>query len=60
MGFACHQIGIFRDFPGSSVVKNPPCNSEGVGSIPGWGTKIPHAKEQLSSCTITTESPDHN
>lgn len=26
-----------------------------VGSIPGRGTKIPHALEQLNSCTATTE-----
>ena len=35
---------ITRDFPGSSVV-NPLSNAKDVlvGSIPGWGTKIPHA-----------------
>ena len=39
-----------RDFPGSPVVKNPPCNAGDAGSIPGQGshrpqvaTKIPHA-----------------
>ena len=32
-----------RDFPGSPVVKNRPSNAEGTGSIPGQGTKIPHA-----------------
>ena len=30
-----------RDFPGGPVVKTPPSNAQGVGSIPGWGTKIP-------------------
>ena len=25
------------------MVKNPPSNAGNVGSIPGWGTKIPHA-----------------
>jgi len=25
------------DFPGGSVVNNPPANSGNVGSIPGWG-----------------------
>ena len=30
-------------FPGGAVVKNPPANAGGVGSIPGRGTKIPHA-----------------
>ena len=37
-----------RDFPGDPVVKNPPSNAGDVGSIPGWGTKIPHAMGQLS------------
>ena len=32
---------IYKDFPGGPVVKNPPCNAEDVGSIPGWGTTIP-------------------
>ena len=25
------------DFPGGSVVKNPPANAGDAGSIPGWG-----------------------
>ena len=25
------------DFPGGSVVKNPPANAEDIGSIPRWG-----------------------
>ena len=36
------------DFPGGPEVKNPPPNAGDVGSIPGWGTKIPHAEGQLS------------
>ena len=32
------------------MVKNPPCNTEGIGSIPGQGTKIPYALEQLNPC----------
>ena len=32
-----------REFPCGPVVKNPPSNAGDVGSIPGWGTKIPHA-----------------
>ena len=31
------------DFPGGPVVKNPPSNAGDGGSIPGRGTKIPHA-----------------
>ena len=30
------------DFPGGPAVKNPPFSSGEVGSIPGWGTKVPH------------------
>ena len=26
-----------------------------LGLIPGWGTKIPHATEQLSPCVATIE-----
>ena len=45
------SIGISRqeywsgDFPSGPVVKNPPCNAGDMGSIPGWGTKIPQATE---------------
>ena len=45
----------FRDFPGGPVVKNPPSNAGDVGSIPGRGTKIPHAMGQLSLLAATTE-----
>ena len=37
-----------KDFPGGPVVKNLPCNAGDVGSIPGQGTEIPYATEQLS------------
>ena len=30
---------ILGDFLGGPVVKNLPCNSGDVSSIPGWGTK---------------------
>ena len=45
----------FRDFPGGSMVKNPPCNAGDVGSIPGQGTKVPHARGRLSPSATTTE-----
>jgi len=45
-----------QDFPGGPVVKNPPTNAGDTGSIPGQGTKIPHAVEQLILCTTTTEA----
>ena len=40
-------------FPGGAVVENPPANA-GDGFEP-WSGKIPHAAEQLSLCTTTTE-----
>ena len=36
------KVTVFQDFPGSPVVKNIPCNAGDLGSIPGWGMKIPH------------------
>ena len=42
------------------MVKNPPANAGDMGSIPGQGTKIPHAVEQLSLCATTTEPMSHN
>ena len=36
------------DFSGAPVIKNLPLNAGDLGSIPGQGTKIPHALEQLS------------
>ena len=46
---------VYRDFPGGLVVKNPPSNAGDVGSIPGRGTKIPHAVGQLSPRATNTE-----
>ena len=44
-----------RDFPGGSVVKNLPANAGAMGSIPGLGTKSPHAARQVSWCGTATE-----
>ena len=41
------KIILLRNFPGGPVVKNPPSNAGDAGSIPGQGTKIPHAVGQL-------------
>ena len=41
----------YGDFPGGPVAKNLPCNAGGSGSIPGGGTKIPHAVEPVHSGT---------
>ena len=37
------------------MVKNSPCNAGDMGSLPGWGTKIPQAAEQLSLQTTPSE-----
>ena len=41
------------------MVKNPPSNAGDAGSIPGQGTKIPHAAGQQGQHTTTTE-PAHS
>ena len=51
---------LHRDFPGSPVVKNLPCNAGDIGSIPGQGAKILHATEQLSLHAATTKPEPHN
>ena len=43
-----------KDFPGGSMMKNLPYNAGDTGLIPGRGTKIPHAMEQLSLRVSTT------
>ena len=40
-------------FPGGPVVKNMPSSAVYVGSVPGWGTKIPHAMGQVSPWVAT-------
>ena len=47
------------DFPGGLGIKNLPCNAGDAGLIPGQGTKMPHAREQLTPCTATKE-PEHH
>ena len=46
---------ISGDFPGCPVVKNPPWDTGDADSIPGQGTRIPHASRQLSLLVITEE-----
>ena len=47
---------LLGDFPGGPAVKNPSANVRDEGSIPGQGTKIPHASGQLSPFTAAGES----
>ena len=39
---------MFREFPGSPAVRSLHFTAEGLGSIPGRVTKIPHAFEAAS------------
>ena len=36
---------LLGDFCGGPVVKTSSSNAGSSGSIPGWGTKIPHASQ---------------
>ena len=42
-----HELIHFEteDVPDGPVVKNPPCNAEDSGSIPGQGTNSPCCRE---------------
>ena len=46
---------MFGDFLGGPEVKNTPSNAGYLDSIPGQGTKIPHATGQLSPSASTRE-----
>ena len=58
--FVCHWIYINNilhgDFSGGPLVKNSPCNAGVMSSIPGQGTKIPHAMELLSLLAATKDT----
>ena len=45
---ACYKTGSW-DCPNGPVVKILPSNAGGAGSIPGQGTKIPHALQPQKS-----------
>ena len=53
--YKCKKSLIW-DFRGGLMVKNLPCNAWDMGLIPGRGTKIPHAKGQVSLCAATIEA----
>ena len=40
------------------MVKNPSCNAGDTGSIPGLGTRIPHAAAQLNVHTTMKPNSD--
>ena len=54
------KIKDLWDFPGGPMVKNPPSSAGDASSIPGRGTKIPHAAGQLSPHAATTEHASHD
>ena len=37
------------------MVRNPPSTARNLGSLPDWGTEIPHAMEQLKHVPQTAE-----
>ena len=43
------------DLPGGPVAKNLPSSAGDTGSIPGQGTKIPYAVEQLNPRALQLE-----
>ena len=45
------------DFPGSPVAENLPCYVGDVSSVPGWGTKMPDALEQLERPYTALKDP---
>ena len=47
------RVSYGVDIPSGPVVKSLSCNAEGTNSIPGEGTEIPHAAEQLSAHAST-------
>ena len=48
------QKVVPRDFPGRPVIRNLPSNAGDLGSIPGQGTKIPHASRPGPHSTTKT------
>ena len=50
-----HEDNRSRDFPVGPVAKNLLSNAGDTGSIPGQGTKIPHAVGKLSLNAANTE-----
>ena len=42
------------------MVKKPPSNAGNVGSIPGGGTKIPHAAAKILCAATKTQSSQIN
>ena len=56
------HLHICMDFESGPVVKNRPSSLRDMGSIPAWGTKIPHASGQnkLQLLNLLAKSKHHN
>ena len=52
----CLEIKKKLDFPAGPAVKNQPDNAGRGHGFGPWSAKIPHAREQLSLCTTTSEA----
>ena len=52
----CNKEKIQGDFPAGPLVKTWPSNAGGVGSVPGWEAKIPHACEHAKRTKHKTRS----
>ena len=53
------ESGFHGDVPGGPVVKNPLSNAGEMGSIYGWGTKIPHGCGATKSARHNYGARDH-
>ena len=54
------EYSLEGNFSSGPEVKNSPSDAGDVVSIPGQGTKIPHATGQLSLHVTTREFVHHN
>ena len=59
-GMSEKEYSLEGNFSSGPEVKNSPSDAGDVVSIPGQGTKIPHATEQLSPHSTTRESVGRN
>ena len=50
------MVGVFSDFPGDSVVKNPPANTEDMGSIP-WLRRSLERETATHSSILSWKTP---
>ena len=40
MSLPCFNNSAYQEFPGGQVVRTQRFHRHGLGSVPGWGTKI--------------------